>query len=130
MGQANTRTPMPAALKTDNLATPMDFGRRDTSGPLARTVTALHRGFADQVSMALSAFLRREVSVSLDQVARTDCKSFLSTLASPSCLIVFRLVPRSDLMYLHFDLPVVFGLLELLLGGPADGAPPEERHLT
>ena len=56
--------------------------------------------------------------------------AYLSSLPSPTCLMVFRLHPRADQMYLYLESKVVFGLLEMLLGGTGSAVPVASRNLT
>ena len=108
----------------------IDVGRMDSSSPLSRTLTAIHEGYARDVGTALSAFLRADILATLREISGVSVSSYLSSLPSPTCLMVFRLHPRTDLMYLYLESKVVFGLLEILLGGTGSAVPVASRNLT
>ena len=55
--------------------------------------------------------------MSFEDLSVQTSEGFQAALPSPTCLMVFRLHPRDEHMYLHMDCATVFGLLELLLGG-------------
>jgi flagellar motor switch protein FliM len=103
---------------------------KDSSNPLVRTLTGIHEEYGRTLGTTLSAFLRSDLQVELKEITSASALSYLSSLASPTCLMVFRLSPGSEIMYLHLDAPTVFRLLELLLGGGTEGTPMVPRNLT
>lgn len=108
----------------------IDVGRLDSSNPLFRALTTVHEGYAREVGTALSAFLRADFQASLRDISDVSVGNFLGSLSSPACLMVFRLHPRADHMYLYLESNVVFRLLENLLGGAEGAAPVVNRNLT
>jgi flagellar motor switch protein FliM len=108
----------------------IDVGRLDSSSPLLRTLTAVHEGYARDLGTALSAFLRADIQTTLREISGVSVSAYLGSLPSPTCLMVFRLHPRADQMYLYLESKVVFGLLEILLGGTGSALPVASRNLT
>jgi flagellar motor switch protein FliM len=111
-------------------AKPFEIGLPDSASPRFRTFRAVHERYAASLSTALSAFLRSEFQVSFDDFSMQTSGGFKATLPNPTCLMVFRLHPRDERMYLHMNCATVFGLLELLLGGKCGPEPAASRNLT
>ena len=68
--------------------------------------------------------------MSFEDLSIQTSGGFQAALPSPTCLMVFRLHPRDERMYLHMNCATVFGLLELLLGGKCGPDPAASRNLT
>jgi len=112
-------------------ATPRyEVGQPDSTSPRFRTLRAIHERYAPSLATALSAFLRSDFQVSLADLSVQTSGGFQSALPNPTCLMVFRLHPRDERMYLHMNCATVFGLLELLLGGKCAPEPANPRNLT
>src|SRR6185503_17028785 len=112
-------------------ATPRyEVGQPDSTSPRFRTLRAIHERYAPSLATALSAFLRSDFQVSLADLSVQTSGGFQSALPNPTCLMVFRLHPRDERMYLHMNCSTVFGLLELLLGGKCGAEPAAARNLT
>ncbi len=107
-----------------------EVGQPDSTSPRFRTLRAVHERYAAGLATALSAFLRSDFQVSLEDVSVQTSGGFQAALPSPTCLMVFRLHPRDERMYLHMNCETVFGLLELLLGGKCGPEPAAPRNLT
>jgi flagellar motor switch protein FliM len=107
-----------------------EVGQPNSSSPRFRTLRAVHERYAPSLATALSAFLRSDFQVSLDDLSVQTSGGFQAALPSPTCLMVFRLHPRTERMYLHMNCATVFGLLELLLGGKCGPEPAAPRNLT
>jgi flagellar motor switch protein FliM len=107
-----------------------EIGQPDSASPRFRTLRAVHERYAPSLATALSAFLRSDFQVSFEDLSIQTSGGFQATLPNPTCLMVFRLHPRDERMYLHMDCATVFGLLELLLGGKSGPEPAGSRNLT
>lgn len=112
------------------LATPIEVGRQDTTNRQFRTLHAIHDGYGRELGTALSAFLHAEIPVTLRELSIHTSGGFQRGLPSPTCLMIFRLHPRQERMFLHLDCATVFPLLELLLGGKTDSTELAPRNLT
>ena len=107
-----------------------EIGQPDSANPRFRTLRAVHERYASSLATALSALLRSEFQVSFEDLSIQTSGGFQAALPNPTCLMVFRLHPRDERMYLHMDCATVFGLLELLLGGKCGPEPAAARNLT
>jgi len=107
-----------------------EVGQPDSASPRFRTLRAVHERFAPSLATALSAFLRSDFQVSFEDLSVQTSAGFQAALPSPTCLMIFRLHPRDERMYLHLNCATVFGLLELLLGGKCGPEPAAPRNLT
>jgi flagellar motor switch protein FliM len=112
------------------VAKQFEIGRPDSASPRFRTLQAVHERFAPALATALSAFLRSDFQVSFEDLSIQTNGGFQAALPNPTCLMVFRLHPRDERMYLHMNCATVFGLLELLLGGKCGPEPAVSRNLT
>ena len=106
------------------------IGQPDPANPRFRTLRAVHERYAPSLATALSAFLRSEFQASFEDLSIQTSGGFQAALPNPTCLMVFRLHPRDERMYLHMNCATVFGLLELLLGGKCGPEPAASRNLT
>ena len=107
-----------------------EVGQPNAANPRFRTLHAVHERYASSLATALSAFLRSEFQVSFESFSVQTSGGFQAALPSPTCLMVLRLHPRDERMYLHLNCATVFGLLELLLGGKCGPEPVAPRNLT
>lgn len=105
------------ASPTGSKSTRIEVGRADPSSARFRMLSAVHEGYAQNLSTALSTFLRMDVQAQLTGLYTEKQQDFLGSLPRPSCLVVFRLHPIGEKVFLFMDCATVFPLLELLLGG-------------
>ena len=115
---------------TNTAASTLELGRQDASGPQLKLLRSVHEAFGRALTASLSTFLQSEIVASLGEIGFVEAPDFRDTLPSPTCLISLKLYPRQERMILHFDLPTVLSLLELLLGGTGNSSPPASRELT
>jgi flagellar motor switch protein FliM len=118
------------ATRTPAGAKEFEIGQLDSTSPRFRTLHAVHERFAPSLATALSAFLRSDFQISFEDLSIQTSGGFQAALPNPTCLMVFRLHPREERMYLHMNCATVFGLLELLLGGKSCAEPAASRNLT
>jgi flagellar motor switch protein FliM len=118
------------ATRTPAGAKQFEIGQPDSASPRFRTLHAVHERFAPSLATALSAFLRSDFQVSFEDLSVQTSGGFQSALPNPTCLMVFRLHPREERMYLHMNCATVFGFLELLLVGKCGPEPAASRNLT
>jgi flagellar motor switch protein FliM len=118
------------ATRTPAGAKQFEIGEPNAANPRFRTLRAVHERFAPSLATALSAFLRSEFQVSFEGLSMQTSGGFQAALPNPTCLMVFKLHPRDERMYLHMNCATVFGLLELLLGGKCGAEPAAARNLT
>jgi len=118
------------STRPSSAAARFEVGQPDSANPRFRTLRAVHERYAPSLATALSAFLRSDFEVSLTDLSVQTAGGFQAALPNPTCLMVFRLHPRDERMYLHMNCATVFGLLELLLGGKCAPEPATSRNLT
>ena len=116
--------------RTQPDAKPFEVGQPSSSSPRFRTLRTVHERYATALATALSAFLRADFQARLQDLSVQTRGGFQAALPSPTCLMVFKLHPRNERMYLHMNCETVFGLMELLLGGKSGPEPVNPRNLT
>ncbi|MGA8220408.1 MAG: FliM/FliN family flagellar motor switch protein [Candidatus Acidiferrales bacterium] len=94
-----------------------------------RQVTSLHDTFAQNLANSLGAYLRVAFQTSLVGVEQLPYSEFLSRLPELTYLCSCLLQPAEEFAALQLDLPIVFPIIDLLLGGPGQGIE-EPRDLT
>ncbi len=94
-----------------------------------RRVTLLHEAFVPSLANSLGAFLRVSFQTSLVAVEQLDYREFLGRIPEQSYFIGVNLQPFDEMAALQLDLPIVFPMIDLLLGGPGQGLE-EIRDLT
>lgn len=94
-----------------------------------RGVSQLQESFARKLNESLSSYLRTSVEVKLTSVELASISGFMKDLADPIYLAALRLPGLDSSVLLYVELPLVFQIVDLMLGG--DGKePPAERDLT
>lgn len=94
-----------------------------------RLVTALHENFAPSVSNSLGAYLRVGFQMSLVAIEQLTYSEFLGRLPEQTYFSTALLMPVEETAGLQMDLPLIFPMIDLLLGG-SGSALPEPRDLT
>jgi flagellar motor switch protein FliM len=111
----------PSSAGTTDAESPrIEVGRADSSNSRFRMLKGIHESYAQNLGTALSTFLRMDVQAALREITTERASSFIASLPRPSCLMMFRLHPLADRMFVFMDCGTVFPLLELLLGGRSD----------
>ena len=118
------------ATSTQFASQHFEVGQPNAASPRFRTLRAVHERYAASLATALSAFLRSDFQAALQDLSVQTSGGFQAALPSPTCLMLFRLHPRDERMYLHLNCATVFGLMELLLGGKSGPDPVAPRNLT
>jgi flagellar motor switch protein FliM len=94
-----------------------------------RQLTSLHDNFAPSVSNSLGAYLRVAFQMSLVAVEQLTYSEFLGRLPEQTYFSTALLMPVEETAALQMDLPLIFPMIDLLLGGSGN-ALPEARDLT
>jgi flagellar motor switch protein FliM len=94
-----------------------------------RQLTSLHENFAPSVSNSLGAYLRIGFQMSLVAIEQMTYSEFLGRLPEQTYFSTALLVPIEETAALQMDLPLIFPMIDLLLGG-AGTSLPEPRDLT
>ncbi len=110
--------------------TPYDFGERERMpSSRLRYLQFLHDRFAQQLSLALSAYLRNATSVELEGVQLSSGRRILRELDDPIAIFLATADQKGGSVGLVIDNPLALGFVDRLLGGASEDAPPE-RALT
>jgi flagellar motor switch protein FliM len=94
-----------------------------------RQVTLLHDTFAQNLANSLGAYLRVAFQTSLVGVEQLPYSEFLSRLPELTYFCSCQLQPVEEIAGIQLDLPIVFPIIDLLLGGPGQGIE-DPRDLT
>jgi flagellar motor switch protein FliM len=92
-------------------------------------VTLLHENFAPNLANSLGAYLRVAFQTSLVSVEQLAYSDFLGRLPEQTYFATVLLAPLEEWASIQLDLPLVFPMIDLLLGGPGQGLA-EPRDLT
>lgn len=82
-----------------------------------RSLQALHESYARTMSSALSISLRASVEIECTHIEQLNYGEYLSSLFDPTCIGVFSLKPLRGIGMLEISMPLVFPIIDKLLGG-------------
>jgi flagellar motor switch protein FliM len=102
---------------------------RQLSPNQTRGISVLHEAWARRIDAALSAYLRVSCTVKLAAVEQIPCSEFLGRFPEPTYLASFRIASLDACALMQMDLPLVFQILDLTLGGFGTDAT-DARDLT
>ncbi|MFY9805311.1 MAG: flagellar motor switch protein FliM [Candidatus Acidiferrales bacterium] len=92
-------------------------------------VTLLHAAFPANLGNSLGAYLRAGIHVNLVAVEQISYREFVSRLPDQPYVITITLQPAEELAAMQLELPVLFPMIDVLLGG-SGRALAEPRDLT
>lgn len=95
-----------------------------------RVIQLIYDGFLRALATSLSAYLRVYVKASLASIDQVTYGEFLTGLSTPTCLVSLGLRPSGANAALQIDPPLVFPMMELLLGARVSGTPQLQREMT
>lgn len=108
-----------------------DFKRPErVSKDQLRSLTALHDGFARNLSASLSGFMRTIVEVELASVEQITYSEFILSLPNPTCFTLLTAEPLDGNMILEINPSIIFPVIDRLLGGGHDEVTIPDRPLT
>jgi flagellar motor switch protein FliM len=108
----------------------MDFARPSKfSKDQLRTLQMLHEAFCRRASTYLSGTVRSVVDVSVTGAEQIPYGDFVSSLPVPTFTSVLEIAPLGTNAMASIDLPLLFGMLDRMLGGPG-AATTRVRELT
>ena len=120
--------PLPAP---NEKVTTYDFKRPERVGKeQMRALQTMHEGFGRNYGAALSALLRTIVEVKLTSVDQLTYSEFVFSLENPTCFNLINADPLEGQMILDINPSLLFPIIDRLLGGGTDTAPPARRPLT
>lgn len=95
----------------------------------ARTLTAIHEGFARNVTNSIGAYLRSSFEMVLSSVEQLAFRDYLAGVQQSGYVVPLTITPGDSAVLLQADLPLAFPIIDLLLGGIGSPAP-AGRELT
>jgi len=108
-----------------------DFRRPDrVPKSQIRAVQALYDGFLRTFGSSLSSYLRTYVKTRLVSIEQQTYSEFLAALPTPTCLVSLGLQPKRVTAILDLAPPLVFSMLEVLLGAKTSGEVNTQREIT
>lgn len=117
--------------KPDKKVTAYDFKRPERVGKeQMRALQTMHEGFSRNYGASLSALLRTIVDVKLTSVDQLTYSEFVFSLENPTCFNLIDTPPLEGKLILDINPSLLFPIIDRLLGGASDGAPPARRPLT
>ena len=110
---------------------PYDFKRPERVGKeQMRSLQTMHEAFGRNFGAALSALLRTIVELKLTSVDQLTYSEFVFSLENPTCFNLINAAPLEGQLILDINLSLLFPIIDRLLGGGSDTAPPTRRPLT
>jgi len=85
-----------------------------------RGFTNLHSDFAREFQSMLSIFLRTNVNINLVSAEQQQYSEFVMSLSDITHMVLFSMRPLMGMGVLEINLSLVFGVVDLLLGGEGD----------
>jgi flagellar motor switch protein FliM len=95
----------------------------------AQAISALHEGFARNLTHSVGAYLRVAFTAALVSAEHLTYSEFLQRIPEMTYLATCKLAPVEAVALLQLDLAVAFPLIDVLLGGEGKSALPE-RQIT
>jgi flagellar motor switch protein FliM len=118
-------------IKHRDKISPYDFKRPERVGKeQMRSLQTMHEGFGRNFGAALSALLRSIVELKLTSVDQLTYSEFVFSLENPTCFNLINAAPLEGQLILDINLSLLFPIIDRLLGGGSDPAPPARRPLT
>lgn len=110
---------------------PYDFKRPERVGKeQMRSLQTMHEAFGRNFGAALSALLRTIVELKLTSVDQLTYSEFVFSLENPTCFNLINANPLEGQLIVDINLSLLFPIIDRLLGGGSDPAPPARRPLT
>ena len=116
--------PYAGRVQTMDFRRPSKFNRDQL-----RTLEMLHETFSRLGATYLSGTLRSTAEISVLGAEQVTYGEFISSLPVPALTGILELAPLDTMAILAFDLPLVFTMIDRVLGGPGQGTP-RLRELT
>ena len=118
-------------IRQRDKVSPYDFKRPERVGKeQMRSLQTMHEAFGRNFGAALSALLRTIVELKLTSVDQLTYSEFVFSLENPTCFNLINAKPLEGQLILDINLSLLFPIIDRLLGGGNDLAPPARRPLT
>lgn len=111
--------PVHAAVRQRRQVRTMDFARPSKfNKDQLRTLQMLHEAFCRKASTYLSGTVRSLAELNVSGAEQVPYGDYAGSLPVPTLTAVLELVPLGTNAMISIDLPLVFGMLDRMLGGP------------
>jgi flagellar motor switch protein FliM len=118
-------------VKHRDKISPYDFKRPERVGKeQMRSLQTMHEAFGRNFGAGLSALLRTIVELKLTSVDQLTYSEFVFSLENPTCFNLINAAPLEGQLILDINLSLLFPIIDRMLGGGTDTAPPTRRPLT
>jgi flagellar motor switch protein FliM len=108
----------PATSRNGQKVVPCDFRHAgQINSEQVRSISALHEGFARNLTHWLAAYLRTAFECNLVSVEQIPYREALARIPEVAYLATFRMAPMDALGALQLDLSLAFPIIDMLLGG-------------
>lgn len=108
-----------------------DFNRLDRiPKSQLQALHLVHENFVRSLASSLSVYLRSYTALNLVSLEQISYAEFLEGVASPTCIAYIGMTPYDGTGVLELSNNLVFGLLELLLGGKGKSSALVNRKIT
>lgn len=129
--EADVADPATSRIRQRDKVSPYDFKRPERVGKeQMRSLQTMHEAFGRNFGAALSALLRTIVELKLTSVDQLTYSEFVFSLENPTCFNLINAKPLEGQLILDINLSLLFPIIDRLLGGGNDLAPPARRPLT
>jgi flagellar motor switch protein FliM len=130
-GRGAAGGPASGGARPGSKVSPYDFKRPERVGKeQMRSLQTMHEGFGRNFGAALSALLRTIVEVKLTSVDQLTYSEFVFSLENPTCFNLINAPPLEGQLILDVNLSLLYPIIDRLLGGNGEHAPPLRRPLT
>ncbi len=115
----------PRSASARESAARYNFRRPDrVSKEQIHSLQFLHDRYARNVATSLSAYLRTMTELSVVSVEQFSYSEFLMSLSDPTAFYALSMAPFEDLGALEVNPAIAFSIVDRMLGGSGNGAPP------
>ena len=129
--RTSLRTRPRAASSIETRSRPTTSSVRNASArSRCGSLQTMHEAFGRNFGAALSALLRTIVELKLTSVDQLTYSEFVFSLENPTCFNLINAAPLEGQLILDINLSLLFPIIDRLLGGGNDSAPPVARPLT
>ena len=96
-----------------------DFVRPNKlSGEQLRSLQRLHEAIAQNISMALSSYMRVNLEINIISLGELTFEVFRNSLPNPTVINVLSIAPIQERAVATMDMKLAFSLIDRMLGGP------------
>jgi flagellar motor switch protein FliM len=126
---AMVRAARGGAANADAIVKPFDYRETGMARQQLEAISALHEGFARNLTNSIGAYLRIGFQASLASAEHLSYRELIGGIPEKSYLGSVKIEPIGGTALIQMDLAMAFPLIDVLLGGEGVGQPPS-REIT